>query len=184
MSDLAAQLLEKLIAKEGGYVAHADDRGGATKFGITETVARTAGWVGAMRDLPREFALAIYRRRYWVGPGFAAVAGISPLVAAELFDTGVNMGAGVATSFLQRSLNALNRQGRDWPDIAVDRSIGAATLTALRRLIAVRGLQGEATLLTALNALQGARYIELAEGRAANESFLYGWLHARVGAVA
>jgi lysozyme family protein len=174
-------LLEELLRKEGGYVDHPDDRGGATNYGITESVARAAGWAGAMRDLPRDFALAIYRRRYWSGPGFEAVAAIAPRVAAELFDTGVNMGPGVAIAFLQRSLNALNRRGRDWSDIAVDRSIGPATLTALRRLLAVRGAAGEGVLLKALNALQGARYIELAEGRAANESFLYGWLDARVG---
>jgi len=184
MSDSITTLLEELLEKEGGYVVHRDDRGGATNFGITESVARSAGWAGRMQDLPRDFALAIYRRRFWTGPGFAAVADISPKVAAELFDTGVNMGPGVAIAFLQRSLNALNRQGRDWADTTVDRSIGPATLSALRRLIAVRGAAGEATLLKALNALQGARYIELAEGRAANESFLFGWLNARIGAVA
>jgi lysozyme family protein len=184
MSDAVAQLLEELLKKEGGYVDHPDDRGGQTNFGITEQVARAAGWAGTMRDLPRDFALAIYRRRYWTGPGFAAVAEIAPAVAAELFDTGVNMGPGVAIASLQRSLNALNRRGRDWADIAVDRSIGPGTLAALRRFLAVRGASGEDVLLKALNALQGARYIELAEGRSANESFLYGWLDARVGAVA
>lgn len=175
-------LLEDLLRKEGGYVDHPDDRGGPTNFGITESVARAAGWAGSMRDLPRDFALAIYRRRYWSAPGFEAVAAIAPAIAAELFDTGVNMGPGVAIAFLQRSLNALNRQGRDWADLAVDRSIGPATLAALRRLLAVRGAAAEGVLLKALNALQGARYIELAESRAANESFLFGWLDARVGA--
>jgi len=172
-------LLDELLSREGGYVDHRDDRGGATNFGITETVARAAGWAGTMRDLPRDFARAIYRGRYWTGPGFESVAAIAPAIAAELFDTGVNMGPAVATAFLQRSLNALNRQGRDWSDIAVDNRIGPATLTALRRLLALRGAAGEAVLLRALNALQGARYIELAEGRAANESFLFGWLANR-----
>ena len=174
------ELLADLLQREGGYVDHPDDRGGPTNFGITLAVARSAGWAGAMRDLPRDFALAIYRSRYWTGPGFDSVAAFAPGVAAELFDTGVNMGPGTAIAFLQRSLNALNRQGRDWPDMAVDRSIGPATLAALRRLLALRGSSGEAVLLRALNALQGARYIELAEGRAANESFLYGWLSSRV----
>jgi lysozyme family protein len=182
MTDRIDSLLEDLLRKEGGYVDHPDDRGGPTNFGITESVARAAGWAGAMRDLPREFALAVYRRRYWTAPGFDRVAAIMPRAAAELFDTGVNMGPGVAIAFLQRSLNVLNRRGRDWADLAVDRSIGPATLMALRRLLAVRGPAGEAVLLKALDALQGARYIELAEGRAANESFLYGWLDARVGA--
>ena len=180
MTDAATTLLDDLLAREGGYVDHPDDRGGPTNFGITHTVALAAGWTGSMRDLPRERAIAIYRRRYWTLPRFDAVAEIAPRIAAELFDTGVNMGPGVAAAFLQRALNALNRQGRDWPDLVVDRAIGGATLDALRRLLAVRGRAGEATLLKALNALQGARYIELAEGRQANESFLYGWLSSRV----
>jgi lysozyme family protein len=173
-------LLDELLAKEGGYVDHPDDRGGATNFGITVAVARAHGWTGAMRDLPRDLALTIYRRRYWSAPRFDRVAALAPGVAAELFDTGVNMGPAVAIGFLQRSLNALNRQGRDWPDIALDRVVGTATLGAVARLLAMRGDRGETVLLTALNALQGARYIELAEGRAANESFLFGWLAARV----
>jgi lysozyme family protein len=180
MTDIATALLDDLLAKEGGFVDHPDDRGGPTNFGITQTVALAAGWTGSMRDLPRERALGIYRRRYWTLPRFDSVAAIAPRVAAELFDTGVNMGPGVAAGFLQRSLNALNRQGRDWPDVLVDRAIGGATLSALRRLLTVRGVLGEAALLKALNALQGARYIELAEGRQANESFLFGWLSSRV----
>lgn len=34
-------------------------------------------------------------------------------------------------------------------------------------------------MLTYLNALQGARYVELAELRAANEDFMLGWAPAR-----
>lgn len=58
-------LLEELIDREGGYVNHPSDRGGATKYGITEAVARAHGYSGAMRDLPRAEAAAIYRRLYW-----------------------------------------------------------------------------------------------------------------------
>ncbi len=178
--DIVQPLLAALLLKEGGFADHPHDRGGATNFGITEAVARSAGWLGSMRDLPRDFALAIYKRRFWTLPRFHDVAGIVPAVAAELFDTGVNMGPAVATGFLQRSLNVLNRQGRDWPDVVLDRAVGPATLGALRGLRRVRGPAGEVVLLTALNALQGTRYIELAEGRSANESFLNGWLSSRV----
>jgi lysozyme family protein len=178
--DIVQPLLVALLLKEGGFVDHPHDRGGATIFGITEAVARSSGWAGSMRDLPRDFALVIYKRRFWTLPRFHDVAEIMPAVGAELFDTGVNMGPAVATGFLQRSLNVLNRQGRDWPDVALDRAVGPATLGALRGLRRVRGPAGEAVLLKALNALQGARYIELAEGRSANESFLSGWLSSRV----
>src|SRR3546814_12710294 len=74
-----------------------------------------------------------------------------------LFDTGVNMGPAVAVGFLQRALNALNRNGRDWADLAVDRSIGPATLGALRALLRVRGQAGACVLVRAMHALQGAR---------------------------
>lgn len=57
----------------------------------------------------REVAERIYHRRYVIEPGFDAVAGIYPHVAAELIDTGVNMGPAVAAMMLQRCLNVLNR---------------------------------------------------------------------------
>ncbi len=179
-SGLIERLLGEILVREGGYVDHPDDRGGATNWGITESVARAHGWTGTMRALPRTVALEIYRQRYWVQPRFDAVADYAPEVAAALFDTGVNMGPGVAIGMLQRCLNALNRRQRDWPDINGERGIGPVTLSALARLLAVRGRAGEAVLLKALNVLKGARYIELAEARVANESFLFGWLDARV----
>jgi hypothetical protein len=36
-------------------------------------------------------------------------------------------------------------------------------------------------LVKAIDALQGERYIALAERRPANEAFLYGWLAQRIG---
>src|SRR3546814_9486475 len=119
--------------------------------------------MGDMADLPQSLARSIYRRRYWETPGFHRVAEIAAVVAEELFDTGVNMGPAVAVGFLQRALNALNRNGRDWADLAVDRSIGPATLGALRALLRVRGQAGACVLVRAMNALQGARYIERSE---------------------
>jgi lysozyme family protein len=105
----------------------------------------------------------------------------APRIAAELFDTGVNMGPKVAASFLQRALNALNRGASDYPDIAVDGHIGPATLAALDGFLRRRGPAGEAVLLKAIEALQGERYLRLAERRPANEAFLYGWLANRIG---
>ncbi|MGA6465716.1 putative peptidoglycan-binding domain-containing protein, partial [Escherichia coli] len=43
-----------------------------------------------------------------------------------------------------------------------------------------RGRDGELVMLTALNCTQGDRYLELAEKREANESFVYGWMKERV----
>ena len=175
-------LIDALIDREGGFVHHPADRGGATCFGITEAVARAHGYGGAMRDLPRRQAVTIYRRLYWLRPLFDQVAIRVPRLAAELFDTGANMGPAVATTFLQRALTALNRSGTDYPDLVPDGRIGEATLGALDAFLKVRGNAGaETVLLRALEALQGERYLRLAERRPANEAFLYGWLANRIG---
>jgi lysozyme family protein len=174
-------LIEEVIAREGGYSDHPADRGGPTRFGITQAVARAEGFGGDMRDLPRMTAIRIYRALYWERPAFAFVAEIAPFVAAELFDTGVNMGTGVAAGFLQRALNALNRNARDYPDLILDRQFGAKTLAALAAFLKLRGPRGETVLLKAMEALQGERYIGLAERRPGNEAFLYGWLANRLG---
>lgn len=173
-------VIADLLAKEGGYVNHPDDRGKETNWGITVEVARANGYTGAMRDMPQSVAERIYRRRYVIGPGFDRVGDRSAVIAAELVDTGVNMGPAVASMMLQRALNALNRGGKDYADIGVDGKVGPATLRALERYLAARGKEGEAVLLRALNCLQGERYIDLAEKRPANEAFLYGWLRTRV----
>jgi lysozyme family protein len=176
------RLIDALIDREGGYADHPADTGGLTCFGITEAVARANGYRGSMRQLPRDEAAAIYRRIYWLRPGYDHIANRSTTVAAELFDTGVNMCPAVATTFLQRALTALNRNGQDYPDLVPDGRIGAETLAALDAFLKVRGRSsGESVLLRPLEALQGERYLRLAERRPANEAFLYGWLANRIG---
>jgi lysozyme family protein len=147
-------------------------------------VARAHGFAGDMRHLPREEASAIYRRLYWLRPRFDQVATRAPRVAAELFDTGVNMGPAVAATFLQRALTALNRNARDYPDLTPDGRVGPRTLQALDAFLQARGKRGgETVLMRALEALQGERYLRLAERRPANEAFLYGWLANRIGTI-
>lgn len=175
------RLISAVIDREGPYVNHPADRGGPTCWGITETVARANGFQGPMRNLPREQAALIYRKLYWLKPGFDRVATRAPTLAAEMFDTGINMGVGTATGFLQRALNTLNRQGRDYPDLAVDKAIGPRTLNALDGFLKVRGKAGEAVLVKAVEALQGERYIALAEKNPSQEAFVYGWLANRIG---
>lgn len=174
-------LIEDVIAREGGYVNHPADRGGPTNWGITEAVARAQGYLGHMRSLPRSDAAAIYKRLYWLKPQLDKLAATMPALAAELFDTGINMGTGRAAEFLQRALNALNRQAKDYPDLKVDRQIGPATLSALAAFKRVRGKEAERVLLKAVEALQGAFYIELAERNSSQEAFVFGWLAHRIG---
>ena len=174
-------LIEELNHREGGYTNHPADRGGPTRWGVTQIVARAHGYEGDMRHFPRELAAEVYRRIYWLAPHFDRVAGHAPKVAAELFDTGVNMGPTVATGFLRRALNALNRGASDYSDIPAAGVIDDDMIAALAAFIARRGHAGETVLLKAIEALQGERYLDLAERRPANEAFLYGWLANRLG---
>lgn len=175
------KLIDDVIGREGGYSNHPADRGGATRWGITEAVARAHGYRGDMRCFPREEAVELYKRIYWTRPGFDRIAALAPDIAAELFDTGVNMGPGVAVSFLQRALNALNRGASDYADIVPGVRIDDATVAALAAYLRKRAPHGESVLMKALEALQGERYLDLAERRPANEAFLYGWLANRIG---
>src|SRR3546814_15084959 len=126
-----------------------------------------------MRDLPRADAASIYRRLYWLRPGFDKVALRASKIAAELFDTGVNMGTATATGFLQRALNALNRAARDYPDVVIDRDIGPRTLAAPDGLQNARGKGGETVLLRAMEALRGERHISPAQRRPSQEPYPY-----------
>lgn len=169
------QIFDSILGKEGGYVNNPDDKGGATNWGITQVVARAHGYKGDMRNLNRETALAILHADYWTGPRFDQVNALSPSIAAELCDTGVNMGPATASKFLQRALNVFNKQQSLYPDIAADGQIGPRTIAALKSYISARGNDGVTVMLKAMNSLQGARYVELAELRPANETFAYGW---------
>ncbi len=174
------EAFEHTVRLEGGYSNHAADRGGATNYGITEAVARENGYKGPMKELTLATAKAIYQRRYWNPLHLDAIAELSKPVALKLFDIAVNMGTGTAAKFLQRTLNVLNRQQTDYPDMAVDGAIGPKTVSAFTIFMNKRKQQGEVVLRKAFSSLQGARYIELAESREQNQAFVFGWLANRV----
>ena len=173
-------IFNAILGKEGGYVNHPNDKGGPTNWGITQATARAHGYSGDMRDLTRQQALEILEADYWYGPRFDQVAAVSPVIAAELCDTGVNMGPSVQVKWLQRWLNVFNNQQQFYPDLIADGQIGQRSISALKSFLTKRGSEGEAVLLRALNCSQGQRYLELAEQRPANESFVYGWIRERV----
>lgn len=173
-------MIDDLIRREGGYVDHPADRGGPTRWGITEAVARSHGYCGAMRDFPREKAVEIYLERYWLGPGFGGIATLAPRLAEKLFDIGVNMGPVVAVRFLVRALDALGRGQRGHVRIEARDTIDEQIRESLAAFLKRRGVQGESVLLTAVRGMQAERYITLVERRPANAAFLFGWLANRV----
>lgn len=104
MTDITTELIDRVIEREGGYVSHPSDRGGATKYGITQ--GTLAAWRGhpvtadQVALLSRAEAAAIYRKNYFTG--FEAVT--DPKVLEFLFDYAVNSGTGRAIKALQSVL--------------------------------------------------------------------------------
>ena len=180
MSSLRDKFIYDIIDREGGYVDDPEDSGGETNFGITERVARRYGYTGDMKDLPMETAFDIYEKIYWYSINLDVIEEMSSKIAEELIDTAGNMGVYRAGEFLQRSLNAFNKQGSLYKDIKVDGDIGPRTLATLKTYIYLRREIGIPVFHRALNALQGAFYISLVERRQKDERFIFGWFANRV----
>jgi lysozyme family protein len=170
-----------LLGVEGDYSNHKSDRGGATMYGVTEAVARAYGYKGEMKDLPILTARDIYKKQYWDILRLDEIGALSPVLAHELFDTGVNCGTGNAGKFLQRALNSMNLRGQLYSDIAVDGGVGQMTVFSLKAFLKHRGAKGISVMKKALDGQQTVYYMECAEKREANEDFVFGWIDNRVG---
>jgi lysozyme family protein len=171
------EIIDQIIRTEGGYVNDPSDSGGQTKFGITEAVARANGYDGSIASMPRNVAFDIYSAKYWDSVNGDKLLKLSKDIAKEVVDTSVNIGPARAGKFLQRALNVFNSSGSLYADLALDGVIGPATIKALHTYLFLR--EGK-ELAKALNCLQGAFYIELAEKREKDEHFVYGWIKKRV----
>lgn len=167
------------VGIEGGYSNNPADKGGPTKFGITERVARANGYNDDMEHMPLEVAKAIYKKQYWDLLQLDAIDAVAPDITIKLFDQAVNMGVATAGTFLQRALNVLNRNAQDYPDLKVDGVVGPVTVADLKLLINKRGADGVLALSRIINGLQVARYVEIAEKDPTQEAFEFGWIKTR-----
>jgi lysozyme family protein len=179
------EVIKPLLAREGGYVNHPDDRGGETYRGIARKFHPS--WVGwyhvdsinntSGRDINSRiswtflepFVQDFYRAQFWDRMRLEYVW--YQTVANELFDTGVNMGVSVAVTFLQEALNVMNRNGLLFPDLAADGVMGEKTLAALH-LITAEDLP---LVLVWMNVLQCARYMNLMKKSPDQKVFARGW---------
>jgi lysozyme family protein len=170
----------EVLETEGLFSNDASDSGGKTRYGITKGVANAHGYNADMRELPKDFAINIYKKAYWDKLRCDDIVRISYPLARELFDSSVNVGVGRVATWLQRSLNVLNNREEFYQDIVVDGGIGERTLRALSSYMKKRRHEGGIVLIRLLNALQGEHYVSLAERREKDERFVYGWALKRL----
>lgn len=110
------EAFERVLTHEGGFVNDSRDPGGATRYGITQAVARAQGYQGPMSALPLGTAADIYRRRYWDA---VHADELPESVRFDVFDAAVNSGPVQAAKWLQHVLG-----------VTEDGVIGPKTLAA------------------------------------------------------
>ncbi|WAX22360.1 lysin A [Pseudomonas phage MiCath] len=170
-------MLDAVMKAEGWdkYTNNPNDKGGPTKWGITQATARAFGYTGDMQKLEYEQAFAIYKERYWFGPKYDQVDAISANLATILLDFGVNSGTGRASKCLQRALNTLNRQAKDYPDIETDGALGRISISALSEFAKKRGASGLVYLAEMVKAQRSVFLMEISERDQSQEEFSNGW---------
>lgn len=174
------EALKDLLGVEGDFSNHPDDPGGATRYGITRTVARQNDYYGPMSQFPIDLARDIYRRDYWYAAGCDYLVKWYPPLAGEVFEASVNLGVVRVVRYLQMGLNALNRQERDWQNITVDGAFGPKTTNTVNLCQRERGKDGLDVLRKVVNGCQLYHYLTLAQDDSKFESFFFGWVLQRI----
>lgn len=145
-----------MLPHEGGYNFLGGDRGGKTKFGISQHEYPTLD----IENLTLVQAQEIYQRDYW-SPLYDRIA--SQDVANKLFDLGVNLGTHEITKILQRACRDCEHE------LTVDGEFGEKTLAAVNQI-------PPTNLLMALKSRAELFYQDLAVSKPSNQQFLKGWL--------
>ncbi|MCK5018687.1 MAG: hypothetical protein KAS32_16620 [Candidatus Peribacteraceae bacterium] len=182
----------KTMGHEGGYVFDPTDRGGETYKGISRRFHPTwAGWgiidsykpiisentmVNTSELLDKDIDLSnsvqqFYKHHFWDVPGFNFIDIVSDRISESMFDTGVNVGTGTVCKWLQSTLNILNRDGKHYPDIAVDGGLGPISLQTLGECLKRNPMH---RILTIMMIYQGGHYINIMENDTRQERFV-GW---------
>lgn len=153
----------KTLASEGGsrFTDAPDDRGGATKFGISQRAYPNLD----IKNLTEQQAREIYKRDYWDRIHGDDIE--SPAIAENLFDTAVNMGVRTGSRLAQLAL------GIDPPDGI----IGSESLKVINKA-------EEALFLAQFTIAKIARYAHLCNQDKSQSKFLLGWINRALGGVA
>lgn len=162
------QVIARVIQKEGGskYTNIPGDAGGPTKFGVT--LKTLSAWLNRnctaddVKSMSLETAIAIYKQKYYSGPGIDALP-ICDELKENVFDFAVNAGPARAITLLQKLVGAKE-----------DGVLGPASYNAARKTeLAI----GSVALNNAYVDSRLQFYKNLAKTKPQNKKFLKGWIN-------
>ncbi len=173
----------RIVRIEGGYVDHKNDRGGATKYGISLRFLAVEGKLDLNKDGYEDFDLnrdgsidsrdvrlltpaqaeALYLRVFWIRTGFWSLP--MPFDLA-LFDMGVNAGTVTAGKLMQRALNTFGP-----PPLTPDGDVGPMT----RRRLDIH--RKDKPVLAAFRDQAASHYRAIVKNDPDQAVFLKGWLN-------
>ncbi len=151
---LAELAIRHVLDTEGGYVDNPYDRGGKTKYGISQRQYPDLN----ILTLTLEDAIAIYQRDYWLAYDCHQ---LPPAFGVFLFDAVVNHNPKTAVRFIQRALR-----------ITTDGIIGPHTLGAARRAAVMSSFD---EVLSMAFAYRADYYHDLMVANRTQERFALGW---------
>lgn len=174
LETLAVNAITEVMIREGGdkYTNRAADRGGPTRWGVTQVTARAYGYTGDMQTLPKETAIAIFRKNFWDLCKCDQLAQYSKELAVWVFDFAVNSSPANAIAPLQGLLNVLNNRQKLYKDFEPAANIGPKTIAALDAYSKVRDIK---ILGRVYNSLRTAFLYNIAVKDESQEENVYGW---------
>lgn len=119
---LINEIIDDIMAREGGYSNHPQDRGGPTNHGITQSIL--SAWLhhpaseAEVRALMPDTARPIYLQLFYIEPGFECIADYDLLNL--VIDSAVQHGPMTVIRWLQRIC-----------DVAQDGKLGPITSAAI-----------------------------------------------------
>jgi lysozyme family protein len=158
------EMIADIIRREGGFSNHPNDRGKATKYGITlETLSNWRGrptGIENVKRLTKTEAADIYRAEYFARPNINLLpTQLQPVV----FDMAVNMGSISAIKILQAALG-IKQDGIIGPVTAKEANIDLE-------------LAGETIMLLRITDLRVRYYKNIVERDPSQAVFLSGWVN-------
>lgn len=172
---------KEIVRREGGWVDHKNDRGGATNYGVSLRYAKGIGLdldgdgdtdADDIRLVTPETAVELYLDDFFRAP---KIDRFPEAIQPVLFDMAVNAGGGGAIKILQTLLGAIHDTVSDLvPDPG--RPDGAAGRKTFAAFKAAWDLMGSKTVVNAYCDERKAFYRDLVRRRPSQKVFLKGWL--------